>query len=174
MNLNEEKKYFLKDQFWSLTISAAFSRANVYAKNLSKEMESEKFTFKYKLFKFIDEMVSSQYGLRKVEEEQHIENIISIQKFTNEFEVILEKKHLSVGVCQKLLNLYLKYLWCANIIEFTPPHFPLDRLIQGKKIYTNWTELEDSTQYKEIINKIRNEQNKAIWELEEYNAILRK
>ena len=50
----------------------------------------------------------------------------------------------------------------------------LDRLIQGKKIYTNWTSLNDIFEYNEIINQIQNEQNKAIWELEEYNAILRK
>jgi hypothetical protein len=46
------------------------------------------------------------------------------------------------GVAQKLLNLFLKYLWCLGTIA-EPPHCPVDRIIIGKTCYKdkNWTEI---------------------------------
>lgn len=38
-NLLQEKEYFLKNQFWALTISASFARAKVYP---GKEAEAVK------------------------------------------------------------------------------------------------------------------------------------
>jgi hypothetical protein len=177
----EEQIFFLKNQFWSLTIQAAFSRANVYNSDINKQnfaTEKQKASFKLSMYKYInDELIP------KLENSNNLElsvfnAIEELQKWSaNQFGSILKLETLSFGVCQKILNLYLKYLWCAGFINFTPPLFPLDRLIQEKtikKVLTNWTTFNDGIKkYSEIMNEIHKDNNKAEWELTEYNNILK-
>jgi hypothetical protein len=170
---DSSKKEFLKSQYWYLTIAASFSRANVYAPNTN---DIQKVDFKKELFNFVDDLVSRNYSNTEVKEDNHIKFIEDIQTFSKKFN-ILNGGELKIGVCQKILNLYLKYLWCANYIIEKPPHFPLDRMIQEhalKKVLVNWTSLNDIDIYSEIINAIYKGLDKAEWELIEYNKIVNK
>ena len=83
------------------------------------------------------------------------------------------------GIAQKLLNLYLKYLWCIKLIH-TPPHCPIDRIIINKlKLKCNWTQINDEKYYRRIIEKIKktikldevHSPNESIaeWELKVYS-----
>ena len=176
MDFEVERIYFLKNQFWASTISASFARAKVYSEEPAKPVtDKEKINFKKELFVFIDDLVSKHYSQQVVDENTHIAHIKSIQKhiLESEHKAILANETLRFGIAQKLLNLYLKYLWCAKLIEPKPPHFPLDRLIQGKNIEENWTSLTCTVKYRNLINKLAKEEHKADWELFTYNELLR-
>jgi len=148
------KKEFLEKEIWMLTIGAAFQRANVYC--VGEEKEAEKKQFKTALYKFVSELVTSNYQ-KEVNPQNHLKNIWSISKQSEQNAPILTNGKLNFGVSQKMLNLYLKYQWCLGNIP-TPPHFPVDRIIQTKlgiKEPIAWTQMEDEIPYLEIIEKAR-------------------
>jgi len=148
------KKEFLEKEIWMLTIGAAFQRANVYC--LSDNNEAEKKKFKTALHKNLIALVKNAYHT-EVSEESHIENIWSISKHSEDYASILTNGKLNFGVSQKMLNLYLKYQWCLGTIP-TPPHFPVDRIIQNKlgiSIPVAWTQMKDEVPYLKVINKAR-------------------
>lgn len=144
------KKDFLKYEFWILTIQGAFQRSNAYRKDTS---EKERIEFRKKPKVFVDTELVPQYT-QEVSEEQHEQNIIKLCYYSREkFEHLFEKGSLNIGVSQKLLNLYLKYQWCNGWIA-TPPHFPVDRIIQQKiKVHPlkPWTQFEEINDYKTVI-----------------------
>jgi hypothetical protein len=156
------KKEFLLSEIWSLSISAAFQRANVYGSEYAHEREDYK-----KLLKKHLKSIAEQYKT-PIDETTHIGNIFKISECGHQ---CLANGKLNFGVCQKLLNLYLKYLWCLDLIT-TPPHFPIDRLIQQQlkvKQIVAWTNNMNDENYKKIIEfaKIRaNSENLSLAELE--------
>lgn len=178
--IENEKEYFLKNQFWALTIAASFARAKVYIKKVDwkqandESFESKKNLFKKELFNKVEDLVNRYYILGEVSTDKHTQLILEIKNWSIEHKKILKAGEIKFGIAQKLLNLYLKYLWCANIIKYTPPHFPLDRMIQRNKQLINWTELNDSVLYNFKINQIHAGSDKAVWELIKYNNLLRK
>jgi len=152
------KDTFLNKEFWTLTFAAAFQRANVYRDNVSDTQKSD---FKSKTRAFIENSLIIHYSENIVTDEMHIENIKKLSDFTSEFQSILQNGKLNFGVSQKMLNLYLKYLWCHNKIT-EPPHFPVDRRIQeniGFRPVVSWTRFEDSIDYMRIIDFIREKNN---------------
>lgn len=152
------KEAFLKNEFWTLTFGAAFQRANVYKENVADNLKRD---FKIKTRAFIENSLLSHYLNNEVSDEIHIDNINSLSCFTEQFQSILQNGKLNFGVSQKMLNLYLKYLWCHNKIS-EPPHFPVDRRIQeniGFRPIVSWTKFDDSTDYMRIINFVRKENN---------------
>lgn len=148
------KDKFIKNEIWTLTFGAAFQRANVYAGTPSDE---DKQAFKAETRGFIEKELIPKYGTKEVTDLEHIANIKAISEFTGKFSSILNGEKLNFGVSQKLLNLYLKYLWCLNETT-TPPHFPVDRRIQGilkVKQVNSWTKFEDEVSYMAVINHAR-------------------
>lgn len=142
MSMNEEeiKKQFILDQIWILTVQASFQRANVYKGHNNKE--ARKLALRAQI-----EKIAKQY-LNPVSEETHIQNIWGICCGDD------VGLNINFGVAQKLLNLYLKYLWTLGIIEIAPPHFPVDRMIQEALKYKqlfNWTGLVCECNYKSFI-----------------------
>lgn len=115
------KKEFILGEIWVLTINAAFQRANIYKLDCSNK---EKEPFKEELNKLLIKK-SKEYNNRLISEEEHIQNIYSISSFSVDYPNVLREGQLNFGISQKLLNLYLKYLWCLDLIKYTPPHFPL-------------------------------------------------
>ena len=86
------------------------------------------------------------------------------------------KSSINIGISQKLLNIVLKYYWCLGLLP-EPPHCPVDRIIQ-QKIYkqpkVNWTQLNSTDIYMQIINDIkdlakRDDLSIAQWELENFD-----
>jgi hypothetical protein len=143
------KETFLKNEIWSLTIAGAFQRAYVYS---SFATDQTKDKFKFALFNFID--TKSKEYFSEVSEKVHLNNIQSVSAFSEGYGDILKDGKLNFGVSQKLLNLYLKYLWCLNILQIPPPHFPVDRIIQGElkwKDTSSWTKMDNDTEYLKII-----------------------
>jgi len=163
------KEKFINNEFWTLTFAAAFQRANVYKDNVS---DAEKGEFKSKTRAYIENSLMIYYSENTVSDEMHIDNIEKLSFFTKQFSNILQKGKLNFGVSQKMLNLYLKYLWCHNKIS-EPPHFPVDRRIQeniGFKPVVSWTRFTDSSDYMRIIHFVRAKNNEfpSIAEFELY------
>lgn len=168
-NGNKEKEKFLKWQFFILTISASFSRANIY---LPEVDEKQRLAFKNHLFDSL-ERLSGHYHA-EVSEDRHIAIISDFIQDSTKFSDILQDGMLRYGVAQKMVNLYFKYLWCAGYIAHTPKHFPLDRLIQkGTRDIISWTQLteEDDHKYLAKLNELCPGEDKAQWELREYNKL---
>ncbi|MGB0879665.1 MAG: hypothetical protein ACPGTO_03780 [Polaribacter sp.] len=167
------KNSFIQNEIWILTFNGAFQRANIY-KN-KKVTEIERKDFKTKLRNHIENVILPFYS-SKVNEKGHIESINQLSDFSKNFKSILNNGRLNFGVSQKLLNLFLKYQWTLNKIE-TPPHFPVDRIIQEKariRPIISWTKITDLEKYLGIINAIRKIADKnnltlAEFELELFN-----
>ncbi len=149
------KEEFILSEIWLLTIGAAFGRANVYNHDLDDMQRND---FKEDLRNKVVE-ISNSYKSKSISEEEHIKNINSIIQYSEKYEKLLQGGKLNFGVSQKLLNLYLKYLWCLNILNFPPPHFPVDRRIQEylkiKPLYSWTRSLFEKDEYLEVINKAR-------------------
>jgi hypothetical protein len=155
MNL---KQTYIKDEIWMLTIGGAFQHANVYKSEIQFD-DKFKNEFKKELKNFII-TISEKYISTSIDDEQHIENIHLIQNFTRKFESFLNGGSLNFGISQKLLNLYLKYLWCLDVLKVAPPHFPVDSIIQSKlkvKSPYPWTKMTDEIEYLKIIQKAKDE-----------------
>lgn len=175
MVIKKEKEYFLKTQFWASTLMASFARANVYESKFVITDDQKK-VFKNDLFKCVNDLVDTKYLHHKIDEIEHINNIRLLQEYVKEpHSSILPDDGLKFGVAQKILNLYLKYLWCADMIKEAPPHFPLDRMVQGSNIRVNWTCNECTAEkYNNVVNDLCPDGEKAEWELKTYNNLYRK
>ena len=171
--MDELKRSFLTREFWILSFGGAFQRANVYK---SKINELARKNFRGSLIELMEKYVKEKYETRKIDGQEHCKNIEELCKaISNKWGDILKNKRFRIGVCQKLLNLYLKYLWCVGLIE-EPPHCPIDRTIIAKCPAIgniNWPEIDDINIYKKIIFEINaNARNSnltvAQWELKNF------
>ncbi|WP_299385829.1 hypothetical protein [uncultured Lacinutrix sp.] len=152
------KNKFINSEIWSLTIGGAFQRANVYKIDV---LEKDKKDFKFMLKGYIDNTIVPSYNKGNISDDVHIENIKNVQQYSSNFDKLLINGQFNFGVSQKLLNLYLKYLWCLDIIP-EPPHFPVDRIIQEKLKYKPliaWTKIQRSEKYMSIVNFARTKIN---------------
>lgn len=153
------KAKFLNNEIWVLTFGGGFQRANIYKEEIPISARKK---FREELRNHIESLVKELYQ-RKITEDAHLKNIQSIVEFSRDCKLDGYTVPLNFGVAQKLLNLYLKYLWCAGQLEITPLHFPVDRLIQGvlndeakkadiqKQELKAWTQFEDETDYMKVI-----------------------
>lgn len=144
-----KRNEFILYEVWMLSTFGAFQRANIYKDEATEVQRKE---FRSNLRKFIEDNLIEKY-LSDVSEENHILNIEALSQFTCDFNSILEKGQMNFGISQKLLNLYLKYLWCLDKIK-TPPHFPVDSIIQKKLKVVNaipWTKMTTKEEYLRVI-----------------------
>lgn len=162
------KLKFILEEVWLLSTLGAFQRANIYLPDAS---EKERKMFRESLCKYIDENLIHLYE-DGVSERDHLLNINAISTHSTQFSSILVNGKINFGVSQKLLNLYLKYLWCLNEIP-TPPHFPVDSIIQNKlgiKKIEPWTKFDNPAPYIEIIaiakEKLKEYELESLAELE--------
>ena len=166
LEINMEKEKFLKWQFFILTVSASFGRANIYKSRVDDKSKEE---FKKHLFNSLEQL-SEQYK-NEVSEERHITIISDFIEQSTKYKAILQDGMLRYGVAQKMVNLYFKYLWCAGFISITPKHFPLDRIIQKGTKIISWTQLTEDrdVEYLDKLNELCPSADKAEWELRKYN-----
>ena len=162
---------FLNKEIWILSFGGAFQRANVYKKNIDENLRKE---FRKSIQFKIEEYVEKYYVHHSPTSDKHCNNLIEIKKWVDgNFSQILSKNEIKLGVVQKLLNLYLKYLWCLGKVS-KPPHCPIDRIIISKlniENPPNWTTLNDIRDYMNIVEKITQNANGidiADWELKAF------
>lgn len=182
MEILKQSQYkFIQNEIWMLTFGAAFQRSGIYKKIAT---DKQKGCFKTKTRDFICTDILEKYKTEKVTDLQHIENIKSICDYSSNFSDIFSKGRINFGIAQKMLNLYLKYMWSLGHIQ-EPPHFPVDRIIQIKLLdhakqigitsigIEAWTKFDDENHYLKVINSARelitkniNYKNHSLAELE--------
>lgn len=165
---------FLKDQLWASTIRAATTRAGmIYDQGTT---DKEKTRFKEELYEFVTELIHNHYETRVPDDMAHIANISNLKDFASRFGFVT----LRFGHAQKVLNLFLKYLWSLELVH-EPPHFPVDRLIQKKmkiKNASSWTKEMEERHYIKVIEEARiiakreNFDSIAALELSFYNDLM--
>lgn len=162
------KNNFIKHELFILTLMGAFQHNKIYAENVS---EVDKMKFR-KYLELSLNKITDIYK-QKVSENDHLRCLDEL-KFSIEktHKNILFNGQISFGTVQKILNLYLKYLWSISLIA-EPPHCPIDSIILSRlhDYSTKWTKIEKET-YINIIEKIKkiiNNKSIAEWELIEFN-----
>lgn len=152
------KREFLVSELWILAWNASVQRAGIYNAGIKHGGAPDKRVdrFRRKVIDFVtDELLP--HCRKKCNDEQHFKNIAELVQFANQIgNGVLGEAGYKYGVAQKLLNLMLKYLWCADMVSM-PPHCPVDRIVIDKTKYrgkVNWTEILEESKYREIIEAI--------------------
>ena len=198
----EQKKYLktvrISDEqecAWAAWVAANTQGAGwpVFARG-TKESDKEKVRVRacQELDKF-----AKRYKKRKVSEDEHTNNIQALRDtLTQHHWQFLHKREYRFGRAQKMLNVYLKYLWCLEKMGTrTPPHCTFDRdiiklsrkalgselgsLVPKKmirdKVTWNWTQSDDVNHYllwvagAKAAAKKGGHRSPAEWELIEWN-----
>ena len=161
-----------------MSISAAFKTMNpnfpIYDKDKKHGDE---------LKRYISGILQNYEGgwLNKIlDPNAHSEFIIKFaDDTTDRHKYILHKEKFRIGVTQKLLNLFLKYLWVLGYLnqDKQPASCPFDSQILGALgINDRWTEVDDIKKYEQWISaavNVAEKENKSIaeWELEKFNGL---
>ena len=149
MRMHKEKWSFLHTQVLASCRLASLQRANAYAETVS---DNQRARFQRRLDLALTD-IGRRYGT-EVSESDHIQNIEELAaRLSKECGLALAKGRLRLGIAQKALNLYLKYLWCLRKIPM-PPHCPLDSrvILQLPSVRdVSWTKMTNVSDYKKVI-----------------------
>ncbi len=177
MNIEEEKMRFLKDEAWRLSIQGAFQRAYIYGENVS-EGDRKKFR-KYLNEKMQEVADHYKKGTLCDHEDGYVGILREFQKEVMQnsmCKAVLRNESITFGVVQKLVNLYLKYLWCFDQVKNPPPHCPFDRTVIEKGLGLKeplWTKLNTLKEYQLLVNAAKDKSKGfgsiAEWELIGFN-----
>ena len=181
MSIKIEKKEFVLSELWKRAVGATLSRNPTYLKTAtSKQTESFKIGLRTDLKPTLESIANAHIQLPMIEED--LIKIISTtaRDYSRKYKTILINGRFRIGSVQKLVNLYLKYLWTTGYGN-KPPHCPFDREVLSK-LYSvhkmsSWTQENSISEYKKWVKKA---QEKAIaqkcsiaeWELIIYNEIM--
>lgn len=185
--LQNEKNRFLADEFFKLSWNAALQRNKTFASIESENFDKLKKDF-YKEMKKTIFQILSIYAIKNVTHEEHLKNIEKLIEVSKNYSSILANyeteedgssdssvNQIKAGTAQKLLNMMLKYCWCAGWIN-TPPDFPIDshnlkallNLHNSEEFKKSWTKnIKEIKDYDAIIKRASNEiqETLALWEL---------
>ena len=176
----DKQQSFLIQEFLYFSIQAGFATRNedypIYD-NLSEEFSLKKTKdlrndLKSFLLEYFIELKD-----KSITEEEHIKKIETLSKIiTKKHGSILFESKFRIGVAQKIINLFLKYLWAADLIS-KPHHCPFDNIIKLKiqkhakdKYLVDWTEMTKPQEYNAYVSAAKiasTEANMSIseWEL---------
>ncbi len=164
-----EQQSFLLQEFFTLTLAGTVQRSGLYRVGTT---EKDRKPFQDSLRGFLKEMDGTYVS--PVTEEVHVANIqLLADGLSAKHADILAEGGMRIGLAQKALNLYLKYLWCLGEIP-EPPHCPLDSIVFGQIPgceTVHWTRMRTIEEYAEVIGKVRLAAaglSLAQWELENY------
>lgn len=136
-----------------MSVLGALGRSRTYSESASDDTKS---LFRDALRKKLDE-ISRGYG-STVEEQEHLSMIDQLSDdLTVQFFPCLRDGRFRIGIAQKALNLYLKYLWCIDLIPI-PPHCPFDSVIIGHLPSCRdlkWTSIDTIEDYQRLVEAAR-------------------
>ena len=174
----EDEKKFLLNVVMTLTLSGALStRNNKYPIYKSGVKHRERSLIKDKLRKYLED-IYKKYEKNSVSEPELFTLIEQLSKnLTDENKEVLHNDCFRIGISQKIINLFFKYLWTLGWIS-EPPHCPFDAVIKNKLSNAglmNWTMLNDLGEYKKYVALASEAADKegltiAKWELKYWNS----
>jgi len=172
---------FIESELMTASINAAFQRADVYA-DPKATTDPRRPVLREKLASLLRNL--ARQHSTAVSSKQHKLNIAAIaDDLTRAFNGsgLLRADRFRIGIAQKALNLYLKYLWCLDKIT-TPPHCPFDDgiieklpLSEQQKKDLQWTALDSLDGYQTLVDaglekiKVTKHASLSEWELEAWN-----
>ena len=172
MSIQAAKREFLVYELGLLSLKAALSTrawgAPIYALSCK---EHQRGATKDGFRAVLDEVLT-KYSGSPIGEEQHVQFIaLTAARFSKEHSPSLHRGKLRFGVAQKLINLHLKYLWVAGIID-EPIHCPIDGIVRDLAgLQYDWTSSDSQDEYVNAISQLRRvalPRSLAVWELEEF------
>lgn len=116
---------------------------------------------KLDIFDFLEYYLSEikDHGIKEDIHIQRIEQLAAI--LTHKYRKVLFDGRFRIGVSQKIINLFLKYMWSMDEIS-EPCHCPIDGIIksqiqkrQGRIKLVDWTMLDDINDYKDYISVVK-------------------
>ncbi len=173
MDIESAKHAYLENEIWILTFGGAFQHASIYN---ATAIGASKRKFRDAIKRRVRERVRSKYAQGDVSSAEHTQQIAELAAWASDhYGRLLANGRLRLGVAQKLLNLYLKYLWCWGGFP-EPPHCPFDRTIIRKLRcghQINWTDMDDIEEYRMLVRAAEEASGGQIpvaqWELREFN-----
>jgi len=149
-------------------LTSSLQRAKIYVDGVT---DSQKQPFK-ESFKTELGRIEPAYA-NTVDDETHVQNIQSFAaSLSQQFQDMFRDQHVKIGVAQKGVNLFLKYMWSLDRIP-EPPHCPIDAIVlRAIGNDAKWTQLDSVEIYTKIIDECRQTagtQSLSQWELELWN-----
>ncbi len=168
--MNDLKKDFMENVFFANAWRDTSQHVKIFL-NSDEEFKDE---FKNYLKNETNKIVK-KYQKEQISFESHTSLIEKFHKEVNDNTRFKGKIDFSFGRAQKLINVLLKYYWCADMLNnHQPAHMPLDSIILQALGIKNvsWTKM-DAAKYKDCINKAletakKKNQSLSEWELEAY------
>ena len=149
MSLAIERKKFLETQMQRTSIQSAFQHGGIY---LDEIADDQKGALRQTLETALDR-ASFAYERTRTDDE-HCHTMTQLAgEIGDQHGHILQNQIFRIGIVQKALNLYLKYLWCLDLIP-PPPHCPFDRGIiaqLGIPNPPNFTQIETIAVYMNLV-----------------------
>lgn len=185
MNSNE-RTIFLVREFMYFSIQAGFATRNeeypIYDQLSDKFELNQARMLKNDIKEFL-ESYFSELSNSNVSEEEHKKRIRSLtNKITKKYGAMLHDGKFRLGVAQKIINLFLKYLWAAGYIN-EPHHCPFDNKVKLKikkyakdKWLEDWTEMTTMKEYNDYVSAVTAAAKKesisiALWEVKNWKRI---
>jgi hypothetical protein len=152
------RREFLIREALASSVIAAFAHASVYDPDAT---DAERVAVRGNLKLALRSTVDA-YRTRTPDDDEHLATIQGIADYLSEnHPCALRGGRFRLGIAQKALNLFLKYLWCLGEIE-RPPHCPFDSVVLAKISpmaeggpFTPWTKMDNSTEYRRYVASAR-------------------
>jgi hypothetical protein len=167
--LSNEKWQFLEGEFLTNAIDGALQHAGIYSAAASDKRRN---ALREHLRDSLRRIALEYHKPARVSERDHYRNIQSLaDELSSNFNDIM-KDRFRIGVAQKALNLYLKYLWCLDRIP-VPPHCPFDStVLRELELESSWTRSSGIEDYKNWVERAKaaaGTKTLAEWELQLWN-----
>lgn len=174
IGIDADKLSFLLAEIELVSWSAAVQRSKPYA--TPKPPESVLGEVRAAILSWMAATLLTRYR-RGCSEKRHLVNLRQLIALSRKVGAeVFEGRGLRYGLAAKLLNTWLKGLWCLGLIP-TPPHCPVDSVIQqripgGHRI--PWTQMTTQDQYLRVICALqraadRSSMSLAEWELSNFS-----
>lgn len=172
MSLVEYQRAFLVYELGLLSLKAALSTRAGGAPIYSASCKEHQRGAVKDSFREVLSAVQLIYAEGNVSERDHIAFInTTADRLSSEHAGALHCRRFRFGVCQKLVNIHLKYLWVAGFVP-EPPHCPIDGIIRDlANLSYDWTTSDSLGEYESAIAQLRRvatPRTLAVWELEEF------
>ena len=167
---------FIESESWTLTKLGGLGVRGGRRVYKPDARDQDKDCFREFLWLRIKRLVKKSYR-NNVGTDRHIANIKKLKGDLEErYSHILHEGRITLGVVQKLLNLYLKYQWVLKKIPEPPPHCPFDAIViktlnekLNREVSIKWTEMDTEDEYRELVKaaeEASKQKSVAEWELE--------
>lgn len=171
--MNAEQEHFLREEFLTMSINGALRRSYTYSPQSASD--KDRVNFREELRRELKK-IAAEYTTT-VAAQTHLSSIQGLaDALTSKYSRFLVGGRFRIGIAQKALNLYLKYLWCLGLIPL-PPHCPFDQIIIDQLpgcADLRWTlinTIDDYIKLVKVATKRATPKSLSEWELQEWTRL---